>query len=257
MSEAGLFDLSDHVALVTGGNSGLGLAMAAGLVRAGARVAIWGRNEAKNVAAVEELAALGGESQSFIADVTDPTSTAKAFDETIAHFGRIDSCFANAGGAGVRGPFVELQRSDWLETNDLNMLSVVDTFQLATRHWLERQAPGKLIVTSSLAALVGLPNSAGYCMTKAAVTGLVRSLAIELGRSRIQVNAILPGFIETEMSLNTPKAFQEACRRRAASGHIGRLEDMQGIAVYLASQESNFMTGQSLVLDGGHSIFPL
>jgi NAD(P)-dependent dehydrogenase (short-subunit alcohol dehydrogenase family) len=112
-------------------------------------------------------------------------------------------------------------------------------------------------VTSSVAALLGLPNSAGYCMTKAAVTGLVRSLAIELGPNGIQVNAILPGFIETEMSLNTPKAFQEGCRRRVASGTIGRLEDMEGIAVYLASRRSDFMTGQTLVLDGGHTIFPL
>jgi NAD(P)-dependent dehydrogenase (short-subunit alcohol dehydrogenase family) len=135
--------------------------------------------------------------------------------------------------------------------------SVIDSFQLASRHWLAQKSRGKLIVTSSVAALLGLPNSAGYCMTKAAVTGLVRSLAIELGPNGIQVNAILPGFIETEMSLNTPKAFQEGCRRRVASGTIGRLEDMEGIAVYLASRRSDFMTGQTLVLDGGHTIFPL
>lgn len=252
-----LFDLEGHVALVTGGNGGLGLAMAKGLIKVGAQVAIWGRNEAKNAAAVAELAALGGQAQSFVADVTDPGSSAAAFEQTIAAFGKIDSCFANAGGSGARGAFVDLDRSAWLATNELNILSVIDTFQLATRHWQERQAGGKLIVTSSVAAILGLPNSAGYCLTKAAVTGLVRSLAIELGRSGIQVNAILPGFIETEMSLNTPKAFQEGCRRRAASGKIGQLEDMEGIAVYLASQQSNFMTGQALVLDGGHSIFPL
>jgi NAD(P)-dependent dehydrogenase (short-subunit alcohol dehydrogenase family) len=195
--------------------------------------------------------------QSFVADVTDPASSKAAFQQTIERFGQIDSCFANAGGAGVRGAFVDLDRDAWLATNDLNLLSVIDTFQLATRHWQERKAPGKLIVTSSIAALLGIPHSAGYCLTKAAVTGLVRSLAIELGRGGIQVNAILPGFIETEMSLDTPKAFQDACRRRAASGTIGQLEDMEGIAVYLASRHSNFMTGQSLVLDGGHTIFPL
>lgn len=252
-----LFDLEGHVALVTGGNGGLGLAMAKGLVKAGADVAIWGRNEAKNTAALAELRALGGTVQSFVADVTDPASSQAAFHETLERFGRIDSCFANAGGSGARGAFVELDRSDWLATNDLNVLSVIDTFQLATRHWQDRKTPGKLIVTSSIAALMGLPHSAGYCLTKSAVTGLVRSLAVELGRSGIQVNAILPGFIETEMSLNTPKAFQDGCRRRAASGNIGQLEDMEGIAVYLASRHSNFMTGQSLVLDGGHTIFPL
>jgi NAD(P)-dependent dehydrogenase (short-subunit alcohol dehydrogenase family) len=252
-----LFDLNGHVALVTGGNGGLGLAMAKGLAKAGAQIAVWGRNEAKNVEAVAELVAMGGHAQSFEADVTDPASTAAAFDRTINAFGKIDSCFANAGGAGARGSFVDMDRQAWLDTNELNILSVIDTFQLATRHWQNRKAGGKLIVTSSVAALLGLPNSAGYCLTKSAVTGLVRSLAIELGRSGIQVNAILPGFIETEMSLNTPKAFQDGCRRRAASGKIGQLSDMEGIAVYLASQQSNFMTGQALVLDGGHSIFPL
>lgn len=252
-----LFNLEGHVALVTGGNGGLGLAMAKGLVKAGAEVAIWGRNEAKNAAALAELRALGGTVQSFVADVTDPASSQAAFDKTIERFGHIDSCFANAGGSGARGAFVDLDRNDWLATNDLNVLSVIDTFQLATRHWQERKTSGKLIVTSSIAALMGLPHSAGYCMTKAAVSGLVRSLAIELGRSGIQANAILPGFIETEMSLNTPKAFQDGAKRRVASGNIGQLEDMEGIAVYLASRHSNFMTGQSLVLDGGHTIFPL
>ena len=252
-----MFDLDGHVALVTGGNGGLGLAMAKGLVRAGASVAVWGRNEAKNATAVAELEQLGGTAKSFVADVTDMASSAAAFGQTIDAYGKIDSCFANAGGSGIRGSFVELDRDDWLATNELNVLSVIDTFQLATRHWLERKSPGKLIVTSSIAALIGLPGGSGYCMTKAAVTGLVRSLAIELGRSGIQVNAILPGFIETEMSLNTPKAFRDACLRRAASGTIGKLEDMEGIAVYLASQQSNFMTGQALVLDGGHTIFPM
>jgi len=258
MSEQhGLFDLRGHVALMTGGNGGLGLAMAKGLVRAGAAVAIWGRSEEKNQRAVAELRAMGGTAESFVADVTDAASSADAFARTIERFGHIDSCFANAGGAGARGAFTGLAADDWAQTIDLNVMSVVFTFQLAARHWQERKAPGKLIVTSSVAAVLGIPAGAGYCTTKAAVTGLVRSLAIELGRSQIQVNAILPGFIETEMSLNTPPAFQEACHRRSASGKIGKLEDMEGIAVFLASQQSNFMTGQSLVIDGGHSIFPM
>lgn len=252
-----IFDLSGHVALVTGGNGGLGLAMARGLARAGSDIAIWGRSSEKNALAVAELQAMGATAESFVADVTDPVSASAAFAQTIDAFGKIDSCFANAGGAGVRGPFIGLSPDDWRATIDVNLMSVISTFQLATRHWLERRAPGKLIVTSSVAAILGLPQSAGYCSTKAAVTGLVRSLAIELGRDGIQVNAILPGFIETEMSLNTPKAFQEACRRRSASGAIGQLSDMEGLAVYLASSHSNFMTGQALVIDGGHSIFPM
>ena len=157
----------------------------------------------------------------------------------------------------MRGPFHTLSREDWQITNDLNVQSVITSFQLAIRHWLERKKPGKLIVTSSIAGMMGLPMATGYSATKAAVAGLVRGLAIEYGKAGIQANAILPGFIETEMSLDTPKAFQDGARRRAASGEIGQLVDMEGIAVYLASKESNFMTGQCLVLDGGHTIFPL
>jgi NAD(P)-dependent dehydrogenase (short-subunit alcohol dehydrogenase family) len=252
-----IFDLDGHVALVTGGNGGLGLAMAKGLVKAGATVALWGRNTEKNAAAVAELTGVGGKAEAFACDVTDPVSCAAAFAATIERFGKIDSCFANAGGSGVRGPFHKLSTEDWRQSNDLNVSSVIDTFKLAIAHWLERKAPGKLIVTSSIAGVMGIPMATPYSVTKAAVQGLVRGLAIEYGKAAIQANAILPGFIETEMSLDTPKAFQDGARRRAASGEIGKLEDMEGIAVFLASKESNFMTGQSLVLDGGHTIFPL
>lgn len=252
-----IFDLDGHVALITGGNGGLGLAMAKGLVKAGAQIAIWGRNADKNAAAVNALAAIGGVAKDFTCDVTDRTSSADAFAATIDHFGRIDSCFANAGGSGARGPFHTLTADDWSGANGLNVDSVVATFQLAIGHWLETKRPGKLIVTSSIAAMIGLPMAAPYCTTKAAVEGLVRALAIEYGRAGIQANAILPGFIETELSLATPQYFQDAVRRRVASGSIGQLEDMEGVAVFLASPESRFMTGQSLILDGGHTIFPL
>ena len=252
-----MFDLNGHVALVTGGNGGLGLAMAKGLVKAGAGVAIWGRNAEKNTAAVEALSAIGGNAAAFACDVTNTESSAQAFEQTIARFGKVDSCFANAGGSGARGPFHKLTDEDWRQTVDLNLSSVTASFRLAIAHWLDRKSPGKLIVTSSIAGLIGIPMGSPYCATKAAVQGLVRALAIEYGRAGIQVNAILPGFIETEMSLDTPQAFQDGAKRRAASGEIGQLEDMEGIAVYLASTESRFMTGQCLVLDGGHTIFPL
>lgn len=252
-----IFDLSGHVAVVTGGNSGLGLAMATGLVKAGAQIAIWGRNAQKNADAVAALESMGGTAAAFECDVTDDTSSADAFAATLARFGSIDSFFANAGGSGVRGAFHTLSRADWQSTNDLNVQSVITSFQLAIQHWLDIKKPGKLVVTSSIAGIMGIPQATGYSATKAAVAGLVRGLAIEYGRAGIQANAILPGFIETEMSLDTPQCFQDGAKRRAASGEIGRLEDMEGIAVYLASKESRFLTGQCIVLDGGHTIFPL
>lgn len=252
-----MFDLTGHVALVTGGNGGLGLAMARGLAKAGASVAVWGRNADKNAAAVAQLRALGCDSESVACDVTDAADIERAMAATLDRFGRVDSCFANAGGSGVRAPFHTLSADDWQGACDLNLTSVVRTFQAAVRHYLARGGGGKLVVTSSIAALVGIPTGAGYSATKAAVTGLVRSLSVELGRSGIQANAILPGFIETEMSMDTPQYFRDGCKRRAVAGEVGTLADMEGIAVFLAAPESRLITGQSIVIDGGHTIFPL
>lgn len=252
-----MFDLSDHVAIITGGNGGLGLAYGRGLVKCGCKVAIWGRNNEKNVAAVSELRELGGDVDAFSCDVTDEDQIAEAFDETIKRFDKVDICFANAGGGGFRGMSHLTTREDWLSAVDLNLMSVVHTFAPVTKHLLERQSGGKLIVTSSVAALLGTGGAAGYSTTKAAVRGLVQALAIELGQAGIQANAILPGFIETEMSLQASQAFQDACKRRSAIGRIGVLEDMEGIAVFLASRQSDFITGQSIIMDGGHTIHPM
>ncbi len=252
-----MFDLSNHVTLITGGNGGLGLAMAKGLAKAGAGIAIWGRDEAKNEEALSELRQLGADAEAFVCDVTDAEACRSAFAATLQKFGRIDSCFANAGGSGPQGMLHTLDQEAWQSVINLNLNSAVHTFQPVIAHMLERGEGGKLIVMSSAAALVGTPMSAGYATTKAAVVGLVRSLALELGMAGIQANAILPGYIETEMSSKTPQAFKDACKRRSASGEHGRLEDMEGIAVYLASPESRFMTGQCMVLDGGHSIHPM
>ncbi|MEL6540912.1 MAG: SDR family NAD(P)-dependent oxidoreductase [Pseudomonadota bacterium] len=252
-----MFDLTGQVSIVTGGNGGLGLAYGRGLVKSGAKVAVWGRNEAKNAAAVEELRAMGGDVESYACDVTDEASVDEAFAKTLERFEKVDHCFANAGGGGFRGASHKVGRQVWLDTIDLNLMSVVQTWAPVTAHLLERQAPGRLIVTSSIAALLGTGGAAGYSTTKAAVIGLVQALAVELGKAGIRVNAILPGFVETEMSLDTSEAFQESARRKSAIGRIGELEDMEGVAVFLASKESDFMTGQGIVLDGGNSIFPL
>ncbi len=252
-----MFDLTGHVAIVTGGNGGLGLAFGRGLVKSGAKVAVWGRNKDKNQTAIDDLRALGGDVEAFACDVTNEDQIASAFKSTIDRFGPVDSCFANAGGGGFRGMSHMTKREDWLSTIDLNLMSVVHTWAPVTEHMLERGKGGRLIVTSSVAALVGTGGAAGYSTTKAAVRGLVQALALELGRGGIRVNAILPGFIETEMSLNTSQAFQESARRRSAIGRIGELEDMEGIAVFLASKHSDFITGQSIIMDGGHTIHPM
>lgn len=251
-----MFDLTNHVSIVTGGNGGLGLAYGRGLVKSGAKVAIWGRNPNKNAAAVEELREMGGDVEAYSCDVTKEAEIAGAFEATISRFGAVDSCFANAGGGGFRGLSHQTRREDWLATVDLNLMSVVHTWAPVTEHMLARGKGGRLIATSSVAALMGTATAAGYSTTKAAVRGLVQSLALELGHAGIRVNAILPAFIETEMSAEAP-AFREAAQRRSAIGRLGALEDMEGVAVFLASRQSDFLTGQSIVMDGGHTIHPL
>ncbi|MEO0467138.1 MAG: SDR family NAD(P)-dependent oxidoreductase [Pseudomonadota bacterium] len=251
-----MFDLTGHVSIVTGGNGGLGLAYGRGLVKSGAKVAVWGRNPDKNAAAIEELRDMGGDVDAFACDVTNEAEIAGAFEATIARFGTVDSCFANAGGGGFRGLSHQTSREDWLATVDLNLMSVVHTWAPVTEHMLARGQGGRLIATSSVAALMGTATAAGYSTTKAAVRGLVQSLALELGQAGIRVNAILPAFIETEMSSQVT-AFRESAKRRSAIGRIGELEDMEGVAVFLASKQSDFLTGQSIIMDGGHTIHPL
>jgi NAD(P)-dependent dehydrogenase (short-subunit alcohol dehydrogenase family) len=226
-----MFDLTGHVALVTGGNSGIGLAYARGLVKCGAKVVIWGRKAEKNAAALSEL-------------------------QSIDRFGQLDSCFANAGGQGNPGAFAESTAQGWDHAIALNLSSVVNTYRPFVQHVMERKAPGKLVVTSSIAARMGMPMGSGYSATKAAVAGLTRALAVELGRANIQVNAVLPGYIPTEMSLQAPDHFSKSMARRTASGVVGSPEDFEGVAVFLASRHSNYITGQEIVVDGGQSVFP-
>ncbi|MEO0997372.1 MAG: SDR family NAD(P)-dependent oxidoreductase [Pseudomonadota bacterium] len=254
---AAFFDLDGHVALVTGGNGGIGLAFARGLVKAGARVALWGRNADKNAAAVRDLEALGGDVAAFVCDVVDRRQVEQAFAATLERFGLVDSVFANAGASGKSGMLHQLGADDWQWIVDTNLGSVVNTYQVAIDHLLARKAGGKLVVTSSAAALLGTGYRSGYSTTKAAVMGLTRALAVELGPHGIQVNAVLPGYVETDITVDTPQAFKDACLRRSCIGRVGTLDDMEGVAVFLASRQSDYMTGQGLVLDGGQTIYPL
>jgi NAD(P)-dependent dehydrogenase (short-subunit alcohol dehydrogenase family) len=185
-----MFDLSDDVALVTGGNGGVGLAFGRGLVKSGAKVAIWGRHPEKNAQAVAELTALGGEVEAYSCDVTDESQIASAFEDTLARFGKVDACFANAGGGGYRGFSHKTDRKSWLDTIDLNLMSVVQTWAPITDHLMQRGEGGRLIVTSSIAAIMGTGGAAGYSTTKAAVLGLVQALAVELGQAGIRVKEL-------------------------------------------------------------------
>lgn len=251
-----LFDLKGHVSVITGGNGGIGLGMARGLARAGAAIAIWARNPDKNERAQAELAGLGARVLALPCDVTQEADVAHATSQTLAEFGRIDSCFANAGVMRA-ARFVDMTLDEWNAGLAVNLTGAFLVFRAAARHMIERGGGGKLVATSSIGAEFGMPQQGHYAASKAGVCALVRSLAVELARYDIQANAILPGWIETEMTAG-PRSWEklsEAVVKRTPARRWGRPADFEAVAVYLASSASRFHTGDVLRIDGAYSIF--
>lgn len=253
MSE--LFDLSGQVAVITGGNSGIGLGIAHGLAEAGADVAIWGRRVDRNEAARDAVSAHGTRVVDVVCDVTDPGSVDRAFAATLEALGRIDSCFANAGGGGLHSPFVDMPLEDFRKIISLNLEGAFLTFQGAARHMIERGEGGSLIGISSLAAVEGMARGEHYSAAKAGLIALTRSLAVELARHRIRANAILPGWIETPLTEASFAKLGDRIRGRIPQRRWGQPQDFAAAAVYLASPASQYHTGDELVIDGGYRVF--
>lgn len=254
------FDLAGKVAIVTGGNGGIGLGMAEGLAAAGADVAIWGRNPAKNAAALDKLKAHGTRVEALEVDVGEEQAVVDAMAQTIARLGRVDTCIANAG-VGGGAPFAEETTENWRRIMAVNLDGVFWTFREAARHMIARSVAGdsggSLIATSSTSAIHGAPRAQAYASTKTALLGMVRGLAVELARHGIRANAVLPGWIATEMTerLQSWDTFNEKAIGRVPMRRWGEGEDFGGIAVYFASDASRFHTGDSVVIDGGYTIY--
>ena len=250
------FDLTGKVALVTGGNSGIGLGMAEALAMAGADVCIWGTNADKNASAERTLAEHGKRVLALRCDVGDEADVERAFAETLARLGRVDACFANAGIGGAM-PFTEMTTEEWRRVLRINLDGVFFTLRAAARHMVERGGGGSLAVTSSLAAIEGQARGEHYAATKGAVIAMIRALAVELARHGIRANAILPGWIETPMTddLFTWEPMQKKVFPRIPIRRWGEGRDFGGLAVYLVSDASAYHTGDTLVVDGGYSLF--
>jgi len=252
------FDLSGKVALVTGGNGGIGLGMARAVAEAGADIAIWGTNAEKNARAEAALKPTGRRVLSLLCDVGEEREVEQAFARTLAEMGRVDGCFANAGvsGRGQRS-FMDMPAEEWRRVLRVNLDGAFYTFRAAARHMVERGDGGVLVGTASLAAIEAAPRSEHYAATKGGMISMVRALSVELARHRVRAHAILPGWIETEMTANAigNAKFSGNVMPRIPMRRWGTGEDFGGIAVYLMSPASAYHTGDSFVIDGGYSLF--
>ncbi len=254
----GPFDLGGRVGLITGGNSGIGLGMAKAVAEAGADVVIWGTNAAKNATAREELARTGRRVLALECDVGDESAVEAAFAETLHAMGRVDGCFANAGTySGARTPFVEYTTEEWRRVLRVNLDGAFYTLRAAARHMVKRGGGGALVGTASLAAIEGAARNEHYAATKGGLVSMIRALAVELARHGIRANAILPGWIETNMTAGAigDDRFRANVLPRIPTRRWGTGADFGGIAVYLMSDASAYHTGDSLLIDGGYSLF--
>lgn len=257
----GLFDLTGKVALVTGGNGGIGLGMAKGLAMHGASVVIWGNKAEKNARAVAELEAFGGMVRCAQVDVADEAAVKAGIAAIVEEFGRIDQAIANAGIGIPRRDMFEISQSDFEKLQSINVYGVFYTLREAAAHMIERGKSGdhggSLVSIASTASIHGAARNEHYGATKGAVLSLSRAMAVELAPHAIRVNSILPGWTRSDMTerLQGWDKFNENVISRAPVGRWGDGEDFSAIAVYLASKHSSFHIGDAIVIDGGYTIY--
>lgn len=253
MSIVSQFDLSGTVALVTGGNGGIGRGVALGLAGAGAAVMVAARDAAKNAAVLAELRALGVPAEAVTCDVLDRGSIEAAVAETVVRFGRLDILVNNAGVAGG-GPPESITDEVWDRIVDTNLRAVFQCSRAAHPH-LKAGGRGKVINIGSMYSLFGSHRAVPYAASKGGVVQLTKSLAVAWARDGIQVNAILPGWITTEMTAGVASSgpMHDTIVARTPARRFGEPEELAGAAVFLASHASDFVTGILLPVDGGYS----
>jgi len=250
------FDLTGRAALVTGGNGGIGLGIAAGLAEAGASVMIAARNEEKSEDALASITSAGGTAASIRCDVRSPHDIEAAVAATVEQFGRLDVLVPNAGiGVGKRPE--QMTEEDWASVIDINLTGVFRCCQTAYPHLVESEN-GSIITITSMYGIFGSPVVSSYSASKGGVVQLTKSLATAWARDGVRVNGIAPGWIRTELTsgllTEAGKKRRETIVDRTPMGKIGEPEDLAGAAVFLASKASAFVTGHVLAVDGGYSI---
>jgi 2-dehydro-3-deoxy-D-gluconate 5-dehydrogenase len=248
------FDLSGRVAIVTGGNGGIGLGMARGLARAGATIAIAARDETKAQAVVAELSALAIHCRFYPLRVSSKSSCAQMVEQVVDDFGRCDILVNNAG-MNIRKRPEDITEDDWHEVLDVNLGGALFCAQAAYPH-MKAAGGGKIINIGSMYSLFGAPYVPAYAASKGGLAALTRSLACAWAADNIQVNAILPGWIDTDLTHKAREqiaGLHELVVSRTPAGRWGEPHDLAGAAVFLSSSAADFITGASLAVDGGYS----
>lgn len=243
--------LENKTAVITGGTSGIGEATAKLFAREGARVAVVGRNEEKGKSIVEEISSNGGQAVFVQCDVSKEEDAKKMVDQVIKEFGQIDILYNNAGIAEF-GTVHETEEENWNKVLDINLKGVYLCSKYVIPH-MQKQKKGSIISTASVAGMIGYPGAAAYCASKGGVHNLTKAMALDYGPDGIRVNDICPGVIETPMTVGAFGSGEEV-KKQAADYPIGRVgtpEDIAYAALFLASDESTFVTGTSLIVDGG------
>ena len=249
--------LAGRRAIITGASRGIGRAIAERLAREGAAVAVLARNEEMLSEVAAGIGRDGGDCIVRPADVTDAEAFRGVLDSAVSELGGVDILINNAGGNSFSMPLVATRFSGWQKTQQLNVDSVVHACQVVLPVMLQQQS-GAVVNLSSIAALQGAPLMAHYAAAKAAIISLTQSLAVECATSGIRVNALLPGWVETDLTdfLRNEAETEEAVLNRVPMHRWGRPEEIAAAALFLVSDESSFMTGQSLVVDGGLAVMP-
>ena len=250
-----LFDLTGRVAIVTGGNGGIGLGMATGLAEAGAAIVIAARDQKKSAEAAEKLQKLGARVATVEVDVKDQESVKRMVQATLDRFQRVDILVANAG-INIRKPPQDMSVEEWQAVLDVNLNGPFFCAQ-AVYPAMKAQGGGKIITIGSMTSIFGVPFAPAYSATKGGVVQLTRSLATAWAKDNIQVNCVLPGWIDTDLTRQARKQVEglhERIEARTPAGRWGDPKDFAGIAVFLASHASNFITGAAIPVDGGYSV---
>ena len=252
------FDLTGKVAVVTGGNGGIGLGFARAIAAAGADVSVWGTNPDKNAAAEAELKAINSSASAIVCDVSDEAAVEASMNSVIERYGRVDACFPNAGiGTQNQKPFFEHSNEDWHNVINVNLHGVFYTLRAATRQMVRQGEGGTLVLTSSGTAIQGSAKGQAYAATKGGMISMMLALSTEMARYQITANAIIPGWVDTAMTENlfAWDKFADTVMKRIPMRRWGTPDDFGAIAVYLMSDASRWHTGDVIKIDGGFSIF--